>query len=113
MLNIGIPKINEFFIGGMLSNEAQVWPNKQSKDFQAISTACCSPDWNVTMFENKLLKVQKEISENANFSLIALKAKAPPSLETPSKATPTERTYTQRAEYQRPHYYNRLHQRLC
>ncbi len=81
MLNIGIPKINEFFIGGMLSNEAQVWPNKESKDFQAISTACCSPDWNVTMFENKLLKVQKEISENANFSLIALKAKAPPSLE--------------------------------
>ncbi len=29
-----------------------------------------------------------EISENANFSLIALKTNVPPSLQSPSKATP-------------------------
>ncbi len=41
-----------------------------------------------------MLKVQWEISENANFSLIALKANVPPSLQSPPKATPPERTYT-------------------
>ncbi len=49
------------------------------------------------------LKVQYEISENANFSLIALKVNVPLSLQLPSKATPPESTYAQKAEYQRQH----------
>ncbi len=54
-----------------------------------------------------ILKVQKEILEHINFSLIALKANVPPSLQLPSKATPPECIYVHRQ-----HYYNRLHQRF-
>ncbi len=42
------------------------------------------------------LKVQLEISENAKFSLIALKANVPTSLQLPSKAMPPECTYAQK-----------------
>ncbi len=50
------------------------------------------------------LKVQQEILENANFSLIALKANVPHSLKSPSKATHPAPKYAHRLEYQRQHY---------
>ncbi len=74
---------------------------KNQTILQAISTAGCSPVENVTMFEN--CKGAKESSENANFSLIALKSESP-SLpwNRHLKSTSTESHTLKEPESQRP-----------